>query len=246
MTEKALAGRAGIVTGAGKGIGAAVAMKLAELGARVVACARTRTDLDALVADITSREGEATAVVADVTSYADMVAVAETCLRSYGALDFAIANAGIVVMGTMADGDPADWRRLLETNVLGTAHTIRAVLPTMRDQRHGDIVIISSGSGRVTYTGEPMYVTSKWALSGLGGCLRKEALEYNVRVTLIEPGLVDTPMIRASEEGRSWLADNVALTGEDCANAVAYSLSQPEYVTIAQVAVLGTSQAFTY
>jgi NADP-dependent 3-hydroxy acid dehydrogenase YdfG len=116
----------------------------------------------------------------------------------------------------------------------------------MRDRRRGHIVIMSSMSGRVTYTGEPMYVTSKWALSGLGGCLRKEARAYDVRVTLIEPGLVDTPMIRASEAGRAELAESVPITAQDCADAVAYALCRPHPVDVAQIALLSIGQEFTY
>jgi NADP-dependent 3-hydroxy acid dehydrogenase YdfG len=246
MDGQDLCGQSGIVTGAGKGICAAVAIELARRGASVVACARTQSDLDNVVAAIHDAGGRATALVGDVTRYADMAELAETCVREYGTLDFAVANAGMVVIGTMADGDPEDWRRLLETNVLGTAHTIRAALPIMRDRHRGHIVIMSSMSGRVTYPGEPMYVTSKWALSGLGGCLRKEARAYNVRVTLIEPGLVDTPMIRASEEGRAELAQSVPITAEACAQAVAYALGQPHPVDVAQIALLSIGQEFTY
>lgn len=241
-----LNGRVGIVTGAGRGIGAACATELARLGAKVVACGLDRDDLDALVAGIESVGGAATGIVADVREYDEMVRVAETAVSTYGGLDFAIANAGMVVVGNMADGDPQAWRTLIETNVLGTAHTIRAVLPVMRERQRGDIVIMSSMSAYAIYTGEPMYVASKWALSGLGGCVRLEAREYNVRVTQIEPGLVDTPMIRASEEGLAELAESVPITPEDCARTVAFALAQPEPVTIARLAVLSSGQKFLY
>jgi NADP-dependent 3-hydroxy acid dehydrogenase YdfG len=246
MSDYDLTGRAGIVTGAGKGIGAAVAVKLAGLGAKVVACSRTQSDIDNVVSVIEGRGGNATAFAGDVRRYEDMVELVETCIAAYGSLDFVVANAGMVVIGTMAEGDPEDWRRLVDTNILGTAHTVRAALPIMKEQRRGDIVIMSSMSGRVTYTGEPMYVTTKWALSGLGGCLRKEARLYNVRVTLIEPGLVDTPMIRASEEGRLELEQSTPISAEDCADAVAYALGQPSSVNIAQIAILSPGQEFTY
>jgi NAD(P)-dependent dehydrogenase (short-subunit alcohol dehydrogenase family) len=130
MDDIDLSGQAGIVTGAGKGIGAAVAVELARRGAGVVACARTRSDLDEVVSTIADAGGRAAAFVGDVTRFPDMAGLAEACVREYGTLDFAVANAGMVVLGTMADGDPEDWRRLLETNVLGTAHTIRAVPPS--------------------------------------------------------------------------------------------------------------------
>jgi NADP-dependent 3-hydroxy acid dehydrogenase YdfG len=244
MIEFDLSGRAGVVTGAGKGIGAAVAAELARLGAQLVICARTKTDIDDVVARISDAGGEATGIVADVRRYEDMVRLAESCMADYGKIDFAVPNAGVVVIGNMSEGDPDDWRRLVETNLLGTAYTVRATLPFMKERGRGHVVIVSSTSGRVTYTGEPMYVASKWALAGLGGCLRKEALEYGVRVTLIEPGLVDTPMIWASEEGRAELAKIQAITPEDCANAVAFALCQPPIVNITQLGVLSIQQDY--
>jgi NADP-dependent 3-hydroxy acid dehydrogenase YdfG len=242
MIDFDLTNSAGVITGAGKGIGAAIAAELASLGARVVACARTGADIDGVTSRIREAGGEATGVVADVRRFDDMVRLAETCVKSYGSLDFVVPNAGMVVLGTMSEGDPEEWRTLLETNVLGTAHTLRATLPYMKKQRRGHVIIISSTSGRVTYTGEPMYVASKWALAGLGGSLRKEALEYGVRVTLIEPGLVDTPMIQATEEGRAELARIKAITAEDCAHAVAFALCQPPLVTITQLGLLSMEQ----
>lgn len=244
MIDFDLTNQAGVVTGAGKGIGAAVAVELARLGAHVVACARTEADIDEVTARIRDAGGEATGIVADVRRYEDMVRLAETCAKNYGKVDFAVPNAGVVVIGNMSEGDPADWRRLIETNVLGTAYTVRATLPFMKQKRKGHVVIVSSTSGRVTYTGEPMYVASKWALAGLGGCLRKEALEYGVRVTVIEPGLVDTPMIRASEAGQAELAKIQAITSEDCANAVAFALCQPPTVNITQLGLLSIQQDY--
>ena len=103
-----------------------------------------------------------------------------------------VANAGAGESSLLVDGDTDRWRTVVETNVLGLAYTIRAVLPEIRDQGHGHIVIVASLSGRITYVGEPLYAASKWAAVGLGGILRREALGYGVRTTLIEPGLVDT------------------------------------------------------
>lgn len=237
-----LMGQAGIVTGAGKGIGAAIAAELASLGASVVACARTLADVERVVAEIRAAGGVATAMAGDVRRFEDMVRLVRACERTYGRLDFAVPNAGVVVLGNMAEGDPEAWATLIETNVLGTAFTVRASLPIMKRNGRGHIVIVSSQSGRVTYTGEPMYVASKWALSGLGGALRKEASAYGVRVTLIEPGTVDTPMVRASEEGRAELAANKGISARDCARAVAFALCQPRNVCVAQLGLLSAQQ----
>jgi NADP-dependent 3-hydroxy acid dehydrogenase YdfG len=240
-----LDGRAGIVTGASKGIGAAVVGKLCEQGAKIVAVARSAPALESFVARVRDAGGEATAVAADVRSYQDMERVAQTCVDTYGSIDFVVPNAGIVVGGTMSDGDPDAWRDLIETNVLGTAFTIRATLPFMIAAGGGDVVVMASNSGRVTYTGEPMYVTSKWALVGMAGCLRKEALYHGVRVTIIEPGLVDTPMVRASQEGLDELSRCQALLPEDCAAQVAFALSQPAHVNVLEIRSLPLGQDFS-
>jgi NADP-dependent 3-hydroxy acid dehydrogenase YdfG len=238
-----LTGRAGIVTGAGKGIGEATALELAALGARVVACARTESDLEKLVATIKDGGGQATGMVADVRRFEDMTKVAQTCKDEYGSIDFVVANAGMDVEDDMVDGDPKDWRAMVETNVLGMAHTIRAALPTMREQGSGHVVITGSVSGRITYVGEPMYIASKWAVTGMGGALRREALEYGVRVTIIEPGLVDTPMIHALPSCSGDLDKMEALLPEDCAHAVAYALCQPRRVNITSIAMLPLEQS---
>ena len=202
MLEFDLSGRAGVVTGAGKGIGEAVALELAGLGAKLVCCARTQADLDRVVARIEAAGGTAVGFAGDVRRFDDMERLAKTCVDAYGKIDFVVPNAGIDIEGNMCDADPADWQRMIETNVLGTAYIIRATLPYMRAQNDGHIVVMASISGRVTYVGEPMYIASKWAIAGMAGALRKEALAYGVRVTQIEPGLVDTPMIHSLPEGK--------------------------------------------
>ena len=245
MIEFDLTNQAGVITGAGRGIGAAIAVELASLGAQVVACARTKADIDEVVGRVREAGGEATAVVADVRRYEDMVRLVETCVHTYGEIDFALPNAGMDETTDMLKGDPEEWRRLVETNILGPAYLIRAALPYMKENGKGSIVITSSLSGRVTYAGQPMYIASKWALSGLGGALRKEALEYGVKVTLIEPGLVDTPMIRASEEGLAELARIQALAPEDVAHAVAFALCQPPIATVTQVSLISLQQNYS-
>ena len=245
MLELDLTGRAGIVTGAGKGIGEAVARELAGLGAQVVCCARTQADIDRVVAGITADGGQATGVVGDVRRYQDMERLAVACVDTYGKIDFTVPNAGIDIEGNMSDADPADWQRMIDTNVLGTAYIIRATLPFMKAQRDGHIVIMASISGRVTYLGEPMYIASKWAIAGMGGALRKEALEYGVRVTQIEPGLVDTPLIHALPEGQHDLEKIEALSPEHIAWAVAFALCQPRVVNLTQIQILPLEQGYS-
>jgi len=245
MIEFDLTGKAGVITGAGKGIGEAVARELAGLGASVVVCARTQADIDKLVAEIKAAGGEATGCRADVRKFSDMEMVAGTCLDKYGKIDFVVPNAGMDIEDNMCDGDPEDWRAMLETNVLGMAYVIRACLPHMRERASGHVVITGSISSRVTYLGEPMYIASKWAIAGMGGALRREALEYGVHVTLIEPGLVDTPMIHALPEANADLGRIEALLPEDCAHAVAFALCQPRRVNTTQIQILPLEQGYS-
>jgi NADP-dependent 3-hydroxy acid dehydrogenase YdfG len=245
MIDIDLTGRAGVITGAGKGIGEAVALELAGLGAKLVVCARTQSDIDRLVEKIKASGGEAIGFAGDVHDFAEMERLAQMCADAYGKIDFAVPNAGIDIEGDMLHADPADWQRMIDTNVLGTAFLIRATLPYMKAQNDGHIVIMASISGRVTYLGEPMYIASKWAIAGMGGALRKEALAYNVRVTLIEPGLVDTPMIHGLPVGKDDLNKIEALSPEHIAWAVAWALCQPPIVNTTQLQILPLQQDYS-
>jgi NADP-dependent 3-hydroxy acid dehydrogenase YdfG len=117
------------------------------------------------------------------------------------------------------------------------AHTVRATLPTLVAQGSGHVVITASISGRVTYVGEPIYIASKWALVGLGRALRKEVAPAGIRVTLIEPGIVDTPLVSGTEEGRRELALVRALDPADVARGVVFALAQPEHVDIDELMI---------
>jgi NADP-dependent 3-hydroxy acid dehydrogenase YdfG len=234
-----LDGRAGIVTGGGSGIGAATVRALARAGARVLAA-----DLhEERARSIAEAAGEGVvAAAADVRRFEDTLALHDTCLETFGRIDFVVANAGVVDTRAMHDGDPEQWRAVVETNVLGVAHTIRAVLPTLREQRSGDVVLVASASGRISYVGEPVYIASKWAVVGLGHALRKETREYGVRVALIEPGIVDTPLARSTPAGVGELEKAVPLQPEDVARTIVFALSQPPHVGIREVLVQPVAQ----
>ena len=230
--QQRLDGAVGIVTGAGRGIGAAIARELSGLGARLVLADLVTDGLAEVVKERLANGGEAVPVVADVRQYADTERLRDTCLERFGRIDFAVANAGVSDACTLADGDPERWRAVVETNVIGVAHTVRAVLPTMRDQGDGHLVLIASVSGREAYAGEPIYIASKWAVVGLGYALRKETVGTGVRATLIEPGLVDTPLARSHPFASAWMETIDPLRDEDVARAVAFVLTQPKHMAI--------------
>lgn len=237
MTDVTLGGQVGIITGGGGGIGAATALNLASAQARLMVVDRSATDAAAVAERIRTDGGDAIAFPADVTRYDDLVRAHDRCLETFGRLDFAVLSAGIVDASTLADGDPDRWRAVIETNVLGVAYSIRAILATLQRQRSGHIVLIASLSGRDVYVGEPIYLASKWAVVGLGHALRMEAMPFGVRVTLIEPGLVDTPLSRSSPVAQQSRATTVPLTPGDVARAITFVLSQPEHVAISELVV---------
>jgi NADP-dependent 3-hydroxy acid dehydrogenase YdfG len=232
-----LAGRAGLVTGAGKGIGAAIA---AEVAARGPAVAVADVDADAAQAvagEIAAAGGRALAAHVDVRRFEEVDRACAACLSELGGLDFVVANAGIGDYSLMSDGDPERWRTLIETNVLGAAYTVRAALPHMKAARRGHVVLMASIAGREAWVGEPIYIASKWAVVGLGRTLRLECAPHDVRVTLIEPSMVDTPLVRGSAEGRKELDDFAALAPADVARAVAFALEQPDGVGVSEIVI---------
>jgi NADP-dependent 3-hydroxy acid dehydrogenase YdfG len=237
MMQRPLVALAGLVTGAASGIGASICTEVATQGARVALVDRSSQDIDAQVERLKSDGCKAISVVADVSDFQAMDGVANRCLQEFGRIDFAVANAGIGSTDSMIDGDTSRWRAVLETNVLGAAYTVRAVLPTMRSQRSGHIILMASLSGRETYVGEPIYIASKWALVGLGHSLRKEVQQLGIKVTLVEPGLVDTPMARSNPFAQALFGELHPLDPADVARVVAFSLSQPPHVLVSEIAI---------
>ena len=224
-----------MVTGGVSGIGAAITAALRNRGATVVAVDRH--------AKSESVPGEATReLAANVQDYEAMAAVSAKIRAEFGHLDFVAANAAITDWGLMSTGDPDRWHDVIDTNVLGVAHTIRAALPILIAQGHGHVVITASISGRTTYVGEPIYIATKWALVGLGGALRKEVANSGVRVSLIEPGIVDTPLVRNTVEGAAELASRQSLNPEDVARAVMFVLEQPAHVNIDELMISPLAQ----
>jgi NADP-dependent 3-hydroxy acid dehydrogenase YdfG len=233
---------AGIVTGAASGIGAAVTRTLAGQGARIVAGDLAEDRLSNFVAGMVAEGSEVVPVAGDVRRFPDVERLRDACLERFGRIDFAVANAGLVDAGTLAEGDPDRWRTVIETNLLGVAYTVRAVLPAMLAQGDGHLILLASVSGREAYAGEPIYAASKWGVVGLGHALRKETVGTGVRVTLIEPGMVDTPLTRANSFAQEWLQRAAPIKDEDIARAIAFVLAQPKYLAINELVLRPISQ----
>jgi NADP-dependent 3-hydroxy acid dehydrogenase YdfG len=239
-----LTGTVGLVTGGVSGIGAAITAELRGHGAAVVAVDRN-AHLGAAAASPGTAPAPATREVAgDVRDFATMCAISGRVRDEFGRLDFVVANAGITDWGSLSDGDPQRWHDVIDTNVLGVAQTIRATMPVLIAQGRGHIVITASISGRTAYVGEPIYIATKWALVGLGKALRKEARPAGVRVSLIEPGIVDTPLVQQTAEGAAELAAVRALDPQDVARVVAFVLEQPAHVNIDEIMISPLGQDF--
>ena len=222
-----------LITGASSGIGAATARAAAKAGYRLVLAARSRDKLDALVAELGGPE-RALAVTADVTSWDDNARMASDALEQFGGIDVVFANAGFGGKRSFTnDGDsPEHWRAMVLTNVLGCAYTIRATVDAVK-AASGHMLLTSSVAGRIAIPGS-LYSSTKWAVTGMGQSLRGELAGSGVRVTLIEPGMVDTPFFDNRPES--------ALNDDDIANAVMYAVSQPQHVDVSEVLIRPVSQ----
>jgi len=237
-----LSGAVGLVTGGNGGIGSAVVSALRSRGAVAVAL-----DLDKGVSAASSGGSAASPegkVFADVRDFSAVSRACQEVVTTHGRLDFVVANAALADWGSMSQGDPVHWQAVIDTNVLGVANTVRATLPLLMSGGRGHVVIVSSISGRVAYAGEPIYIATKWALVGLGMSLRKEVREAGIRVSLIEPGIVDTPMTRGTEEGTAELSALQPLVPADIARAVLFVLEQPSYVNIDELMLSPIEQSF--
>jgi NADP-dependent 3-hydroxy acid dehydrogenase YdfG len=215
------------ITGASSGIGAATARAAVAGGWRVVLAARSADKLEALAEEL-GGDDRALAVRCDVTSWDDQQALVKAALDKFGALDAFVANAGFGAKRGFLEESVEHWKSMIDTNVLGAALSIRATLQHFRDQNRGHMVLMSSVAGRRALPGS-LYSATKHAVTAMGEALRAEVAETDIKVTLIEPGMVDTPFFDNEVEG--------ALEADDIARAVMYALSQPQHVDVNEILV---------
>lgn len=242
LTGGSIEGHVGLITGAGGGVGQAVARHLATLGARLALIDIDRAKLDAVASAIQQSGGEVTQIAADVADPKAMEVAVRSTVERFGGLNFAVCCAALADSGGLADGDPEQWQKVVDVNLLGTLYTARAVFKHLKEGGGGDLIILGSVSGLETYEGEPLYMASKWGLVGLGRSLRKEGRPDHIRVTLIEPGLIDTPLSRRSEFGARLLESTRPLHPVDVADLIVFALLQPKYADLGEIVVRPVDQ----
>ncbi len=216
-----------VITGASSGIGAATARRAIEFGNRVVLAARSEDALGAL-ADELGGEEKALAVRCDVTSWEDQQALVSAALETYGRMDAYFANAGFGAKRGFLEESVEHWKSMIDTNVLGAALSIRASLPHFRRQNRGHLILTSSIAGRRALPGS-LYSCTKFAVTAMGEALRQEVSDTDIKVTLIEPGMVDTPFFENRVSN--------ALEADDVARAVLFAMTQPPHVDVNEILV---------
>ncbi len=236
-----LAGKTAIVTGASSGIGEATARLLAQKGCNVVLAARREDRLNALAVEL-----GALAVPTDVTEPAACAALVARAIERFGSLDILVNNAGLGLYGSIADGNPEDWRRMFDVNVLGVLYVTRAAVRRMLERGSGDIVFVSSLAGRrVPRADGTVYAATKHAITAVAEGLRMDVHEKGIRVINVEPGLVRTEFPESSyPSAQRFYAEKeyAPLEAEDVAAAAVYALEQPPRVSVNEVMVRPTEQ----
>ena len=185
-----------LITGAGKGIGKAIALALAKEGVNVILIARTQEEIDNVAAKARALRVKAIAIAADVSDINSVNKAAEKAIAEFGTIDILINNAGIAAFGKFLELEPTDWERIIQVNLMGTYYMTRAVLPSMIEQQSGDIINISSTAGLAGNALTSAYSASKFAVLGLTDSLMQEMRKHNVRVTALTPSTVGTDMAK--------------------------------------------------
>lgn len=221
-----------LITGASTGIGAATARQAVAAGWRVALAARSEDKLAQLVEEL--GEERALAQRCDVAEFDDQERLTQATIERFGRIDAAFANAGFGAKRGFTEESPEQWKSMVLTNVLGVAFTIRAVLPHFKERGDGHFLLTSSVAGRRALPGS-LYSSTKWAVTGMAESLRQEVTgDTDIRVTVVEPGMVDTPFFdnRPSQ----------ALESDDIARIVMFAVEQPGRVNINEILVRPTSQ----
>ena len=235
---QSLLGQVAVVTGAGRGIGAAIATKLAGLGAAVSLLGRTRTPLDNTARTILDAGGKAEALQCDVANLESVEAAAAHVTQAHGRIDILVNNAGVGGFGgPLHQLPPESWEQVLNINLRGPYYCIRAFAPAMIRARGGHIINISSLAGKNALPNGAAYAASKWGLNGLSYSVAEELRAYNIRVSVVCPGSVDTELSPHAGKDHAKM-----LRPEDVAHAVAMLVTQAPQSFVSEILLRPTQK----
>ena len=233
-----LNGKVALVTGAGRGIGAAIALKLATLGATTIVCGRTLARLQHTAGQIRAAGGQSEAITCDVADWKSVASLAERAQKSFGRLDILINNAGVGGYGGPLKDMPLEkWDEIFNTNLRGVFYMVRAFAPLLIASGGGDIVNISSIAGKNALPNAAAYSASKWGLNGLSYCVAEELRGNNIRVSVVCPGSTHTEF--SPHAGKS---PAKMLTADDVAHAVAMLVTARQQAFISEVVLRPTQK----
>ncbi|MFD7055792.1 SDR family NAD(P)-dependent oxidoreductase [Streptomyces mirabilis] len=252
--NRRLEGTVALVTGASSGIGHATALELAREGASVALVGRREDRLTDLAAEITGAGGKALVVPADITTAQAATEAVERTVEGLGRLDTLVNNAGLMLLGPAPSADLNDWQRMIDINLMGLMYTAHAAVPHLvkaaaeEPRQVADIVNIGSLAGRNAYAMSAVYSATKFGVGAFSEALRQELARQHVRVSVIEPGSVDTELRTHNPDVIQQhivaaLGDIERLQSQDIADTVGYIVTRPRHVAVAELLVRPTEQA---
>ena len=245
---KPLAGRVALVTGASSGIGEATAVALAEQGARVAISARRRERLDSLAGVLEKLGAQPLVLAADLLEEAEAQRIVKATEAHYGRLDILVNNAGVMYLEPVAEADLGRWRRMLELNVLSLIASTQAALAGMTARGDGHVVNIASTAGRVANPNAAAYSATKFGVVAFSEALRREVYKHGIRVSVIEPGVVETELREhighaATQDAiNAWAGSMRQLQPRDVAEAIVFCVTRPAHVNVNEILMRPTDQ----
>ncbi|MCG9889692.1 MAG: SDR family oxidoreductase [Thermosynechococcaceae cyanobacterium MS004] len=234
-----------IITGASSGLGEATAQRLASSGAKLMLAARRQDRLEKLVNAIAQAGGTAAYRVTDVTDRAQVEALAQETLKTYGRIDVLINNAGLMPLSPLDQVKVEEWDRMIDVNIKGVLYGIAAVLPTLRQQHSGHVINVSSVAGHKVFPASAVYCATKYAVKAISEGLRLES-RGEIRVTNVSPGAVATELTQTITDQDAAAGMNalykIAIEPDAIARAIAFAIEQPGDVDINEMIIRPTQQ----
>jgi NADP-dependent 3-hydroxy acid dehydrogenase YdfG len=241
-----LAGKVALITGGGTGVGEAAALALAAVGVKVAITGRRKARLDEVVAEVEAAGGAALAIPGDASQEAEAFAAVEQCVSHFGRIDILINSAGVNEAGGVEALSLDKWRKVIDINLMGTIYSCTAAFPHMKRQGGGDIINISSTSGRRSAAAFASYSTSKFGVTGFSEALRQEGGGVGIRVSIVEPGATETEIASSISDPKwsaaiqSHVTKEGAMKASDIADAILFIVSLPPRANVSQILIRPT------